>query len=252
MSRTVCVIPARWSSTRFPGKPLAPIRGATGVSKPLIVRTLKQAVKAQCFDAIYVATDDERIEQALHGWCEVIMTGESCRNGTERCAEAATKLDLRSSDIVVNLQGDSVLTPPAWLSMVASYMRDSPPLAVATTIYHRGPFESPNPGDTEAFVDDNFHALYFTRGPMPQDPRGRYQHFGIYGYRVAALWSYERMQPGRREEAESLEQLRFLEHGIPIQCLVPTVPGGVVPEREVNYPDDVLAVEEVLKQWNIV
>lgn len=248
--RTVCIIPARWGSTRFPGKPLAPIVGATGVSTPLILRTLELTTKADCFDAVYVATDDDRISQVVldAGW-DCIMTNERNRNGTERCAEASIILDLHNDDLVVNLQGDSVLTPPSWLSALVSYMKGRPLAPVATCIYPRGAFETPSPGDVEAIVDKDYRALYFTRGPIPTSPDGRYQHFGIYAYCVWALRKYARTTPTRREQAEILEQLRLLESGNGISCIQP--PGGVYPEREVNYPNDVAAVEEVLKKWNI-
>lgn len=249
--KTVCIIPARWGSTRFPGKPLAPIRGATGIERSLILRTLKQAVKAECFDNIYVATDDERIADALTGWVEVIMTSPDNMNGTERCAEAAVRLDLDGMDIVVNLQGDSVLTPPAWLSAVVDAMKQSPGTPVTTLVYPRGHHEPPAPGDVEAIINKDFWSLYFTRGPLPPSDEGRYQHFGIYGYRAGILRCYPLWKPTPREVAESLEQLRFLERGIQIRCIAPLVPGGVFPEREVNYPNDIAAVEEVLRKWNI-
>lgn len=249
--KTVCIIPARWGSTRFPGKPLAPIRGCGGESKSLIERTFEIAVTAQCFESIYVATDDGRIaDAALLFGADVIPTSPGCRNGTERVAEAARMLDLKQSDIVVNLQGDSVLTPPNWLSCIASYHQTGG-ASVSTTVYHRHQFEPPSPGDVEAILDVDFQALYFTRGPIPQSQRGRYQHFGIYGYYVSSLYAYTAMRASVREEAEQLEQLRFLENGYRVQCIQPMGPGGIFPEREVNYPDDVTAVEEVLKQWNI-
>lgn len=249
MSKSVCIVPARWGSTRFPGKPLAPIRGATGVDRPLILRTLDVAAKAQCFDEIYAATDDDRIAQACwdDGW-DCIMTSENNRNGTERCAEAAGLLGLSDDDIVVNLQGDSLLTPPNWLSTLVAFMNTSPGVMVATTIFKRVFGEMPNPGDVQAIVDENFRALYFTRAPLILSPSGWFQHFGIYAYSMHALRVYDVLQPGVREEAEMLEQLRYLEHAIPVRCIVPLAPA---PEREVNYPDDIATVEEALKKWNI-
>ncbi len=252
MSKTVCIIPARWGSTRFPGKPLAPIRGATGEARPLILRTLDVARKAECFDDVYVATDDERIAEVVwkDGW-DCILTSESARNGTERCAEAVALLSLPANQLVVNLQGDSLLTPPAWLATLKAHLHTGGPSKVATVIYQRVYGELPAPGDVEAIVDDNYHALYFTRGPLAKSPRGWYQHYGVYAYTVGALQSYAMMQPTRREEAEQLEQLRFIENGWSVQCVQPLGPGGVAPEREVNYPDDIAVVEEALRKWNI-
>lgn len=256
MSRAVCIIPARWGSTRFPGKPIVPITGSTGRSVPLIIRTLNVAKQAECFDSIHIATDSHRIADEVRDWGYgdlVVMTGDR-RNGTERCAEAFDKIEGPSSrnDIVVNLQGDAVLTPPAWLDTLVDYMRRRPTAPVATLVYRRNAFDPPSPGDVQAIVEARRdRALYFSRGALPASPRGRLQHFGIYAYRGWALRNYLITYPSEREEAESLEQLRFLESGINIACIHPKLPGGVFPEREVNYPDDVQAVEEVLRKWNI-
>lgn len=247
----VCIIPARWGSTRFPGKPLAPIRGGSGEALPLIVRTIEQAISASCFNDIYVATDDKRIKDVVDSsglGVEAIMTSPDLRNGTERCAEAAKLLGLTSNDIVVNLQGDSVLMPRHWIATLVHEMRSSH-MNVATCVYERTADYVPAPGDVQALLAVDYSALYFTRGPIPQSPHGRFQHFGIYAYRCNALYEYTRWEPTPREEAESLEQLRFLEHGWPIKCIHPL--SGITPEREVNYPDDVAAVEEVLRKWNI-
>lgn len=251
MTRSTCIIPARWGSTRFPGKPLAPIRGATGKERPLILRTLDTARKAETFTDIYVATDDDRIAQVVwEDGGDCVLTSERNRNGTERCAEATMLLNLPDDHIVVNLQGDSLLTPPGWLLTVVSYLDSIRGARVVTTVYEHAYGETqPHPGDVEAIVDATGRALYFTRAPLAVSPRGWYQHFGIYAYRVDALKAYERMQPTRREEAEMLEQLRFLENGWPIQCIQPLP--GIAPEREVNYPNDVSAVEEALRKWNI-
>lgn len=249
--RKVCIVPARWGSTRFPGKPLAPIKGCTGVERPLVLRTLDVARKAEYFDDIYLATDDERIAQVAwdDGW-DAVITSERNRNGTERCAELANILQLPEESIVVNLQGDSLLTPPNWVSTLGSFMENSTlRTQVATTIVGRSYGESPNPGDVEAIVDTDYHALYFTRAPLAQSPRGWYQHFGVYAYTVAALRAYDLMAPTRREEAEMLEQLRFIENGWTVQCIQPYP--SIVPEREVNYPNDVAVVEEALRKWNI-
>lgn len=248
--RKVCIVPARWGSTRFPGKPLAPIVGATGVSRPLILRTLDVAAKADCFGDIYAATDDERIAQVVwdDGY-DCILTSEANRNGTERCAQVARMLNLAPNDIIVNLQGDSLLTPPAWLSALVSFMELTPNSPVATTIFHRGHHEAPNPGEVQAIVSNSFKAMYFTRGPIAMSPKGWHQHFGVYAYTGAALMAYDKLQPTDREEAEMLEQLRFMECSWAIQCIHPM--SGEAPEREVNYPDDVAAVEEALRQWNI-
>lgn len=240
--RIVCIIPARWGSTRFPGKPLADVAG-----EPMIVRAANLAHKAQCFDAVYVATDDDRIANAVGGFAAPIMTSIECRNGTERCAEAAQMLDLDPHDIVVNLQGDAILTPPAWLRMLVNHMRTAP-YPVTTCIKPRGAFDSPVPGEVQALVDVEFNALYFTRGPIPQSADGRYQHFGVYAYTVAALRRYVKHEPTRREVAEELEQLRFVENGINVKCLMP-LSGD--PKREVNYPNDIEpVVEELVKLWS--
>lgn len=251
--RVVCIIPARWGSTRFPGKPLAPIRGVTDLEQPLILRTVARAQRADCFDSIYVATDDIRISSAVVGsGANPIMTSPVHLNGTERCAEAAAILGLAPDDIVVNLQGDSVLTPAVWLRAIVTSMQHSPSIPVWTCIFPRRRFDPPAPGDVEALVNKDFWALYFTRGQIPLSDDGRYQHFGVYGYRVGVLRQYATWEPTSREIAESLEQLRFLEHGISIRCIQKPGDSELFPKREVNYPDDIAVVEEVMRKWGIV
>jgi 3-deoxy-manno-octulosonate cytidylyltransferase (CMP-KDO synthetase) len=251
MAKVVIIIPARYGSTRFPGKPLVPIMGAQGRSAPLIQRTWEVAADAKYAHGVYIATDDERIRNLAEAFgAAVVMTDGNLLNGTERAAQAATRLDLAPDDIVINLQGDALLTPTAYVDALISHMNTSPGSKVTTAIYPRGYDEARVPGEVTAVTDSQFKALYFTRSKLPQLPDvSRYQHVGVYGYRVAALRFYERQEPSPYEQAEALEQLRFIENGMPIQCVQPLLRRP--PAREVNYPEDIEPVQEELRKWNI-
>lgn len=255
------VVPARYESSRFPGKPLVGLKGASGVSKSLVQRSWEAASAAQGVDDVVVATDDERIaEAALAFGAKVAMTPSECRNGTERCAAALAQLD--APDVVVNLQGDAPLTPPWFVEDLAAAMAD-PEVQVATPVLrcdataHRAFIEdraAGRVGGTTAVFDAAGRALYFSKEVLPYTGRvfdadetcPVFHHVGAYAYRPQALSAYASWPEGRLEAWEGLEQLRFLERGIAVTCVQVEARGRVF--WEVNNPADVPRVEAALAE----
>lgn len=255
------IIPARFSSSRFPGKPLEPLRGAKGDPKTLVQRTWEAAASASGVDRIVVATDDVRIRDEVHAFGgEAVMTSPDCRNGTERCAHALEKLG-KWHEIIVNVQGDAPLTPPWFVEDLAAAMGRMPELKVATPVIRcdraalaefRKDRDNQKVGGTTAVFDARGKALYFSKEIVPwtqdqhsaSDTTEIFHHVGIYAYTPAALRWYFEQPPGRLELIEGLEQLRFLEHGEDIQCVEVEAKGRSF--WEVNIPEDIERVEERL------
>jgi len=238
--RLVALIPARYGSTRFPGKPLAPILG-----RPLIQWVWEQAQKVPGLDGIWVATDDERIKAAVEGFGgHALMTRPDHRSGSDRLAEAAALLNLAPDDIIVNIQGDQALFPPEVVAQMAGLLARAPQ-AVMTTPARRitDTAAASSPHVVKVVFDQNHRALYFSRSPLPYWRSGDapyfYQHIGIYAYRAEFLQKFVGLPPGRWEQAESLEQLRALEHGYPIHILETT--GDTL---EIDTPEDLRRAEE--------
>jgi 3-deoxy-manno-octulosonate cytidylyltransferase (CMP-KDO synthetase) len=260
--RTVCIIPARFASSRFPGKPLVELRGATGISRSLIERSWLAAQEVAGIDAVYVATDDDRIRDAAAGFgAQVLMTSDTCGNGTERCAEALGKLG--DVDMVVNLQGDAPLTPAWFLEELIAGLRDAPDAALATPVLrcdgethsalmadrHAG-----RVGGTTAVFDADHHALYFSKEVIPYTgqifPRDAetpvFHHVGVYAYQPDALMAYPSWPVGTLETLEGLEQLRFLEAGHKVLCVEVEARGRKF--WELNNPEDVPRIETMLAE----
>ena len=213
------LIPARYASTRFPGKPLADLAG-----KPMVVRVCERAAKSGA-TAVHVATDDERIASAVraHGH-QAIMTRADHACGTDRLAEAAKKLKLRDNEIVVNVQGDEPLISPRLIRAVGALLARRPGASVSTACHAiHDPASASNPNVVKVVLDSDGYALYFSRSQIPH-PRApgapSYRHAGIYGYRVAFLKKYSRLKASPLEKAEVLEQLRVLWHGYRIAVAV--------------------------------
>lgn len=234
------IIPARWGSSRFPGKPLALIAG-----KPLIEHTWR-AAKRTGLD-VWVATDDERIAEAIERLGGNAMLTGAANNGTERCAIAARQLALTGP--VINWQGDSPLVPPRWIPALLSALSDG--FGVATLVQLCDANQAQRlkrdrlagvSGATVAVLDQNFKALYFSKTPVPTLGPWWF-HIGIYAYGRSALLSYG-TEEGILERGESLEQLRFLERGIAIAAV--PVDGPHI--WEVNHPDDVRVVEGMIDE----
>jgi 3-deoxy-manno-octulosonate cytidylyltransferase (CMP-KDO synthetase) len=258
--KTVILIPARYASSRYPGKPLVELKGSDGVSKPLIQRSWETAQAVAGIADVFVATDDERIASRVRDFGgKVIMTSESCANGTERCAEALAALP-EPPDLIVNLQGDAPLTPPWFLEDLIAALRDRPDIAVATPVlrcdaqtyvhFKADRAEGRVGGTTAVFACDG-SALYFSKEVIPYLPTGKkaeplpvFHHVGVYAYRPEALARYSGWTEGPLEANEGLEQLRFLENGEPILCVEVEARGRRF--WELNNPVDVARIEEVL------
>lgn len=237
------VIPARWGSSRFPGKPLALIDGA-----PMIVRVYERA-RASRAAGVIVATDDARIADAARAaGAEVSMTAPDHASGTDRIAEVARRHGFHADDIVVNLQGDEPWMPAAIIDQVAAALESHPEAAIATAatpLVSRDEYLDPNV--VKVVVAGAGRALYFSRAPIPWDRdaahgaepgeaawRCAQRHIGLYAYRVGALLRVASLAPTRLEQLEKLEQLRALEHGLTIQVVEAAErPGG-----DINTPED--------------
>jgi 3-deoxy-manno-octulosonate cytidylyltransferase (CMP-KDO synthetase) len=227
LATIIGVIPARYASTRFPGKPLVDIKGKT-----MIQRVYEQAKKSSSLSSVIVATDDDRIQKAVLDFGgEACMTASHHPSGTDRCAEVVEKMKL-TCDAVVNIQGDEPFIEPAQIDLLASCFND-PRTQLATLIKKIDSTEvlfSPN--SPKVIVDHEQFAIYFSRHPIPYlrgvnenewlTKHNYYQHIGIYGYRVEALRNITKLRPSLLEKAESLEQLRWIENGYKIKTAVTT------------------------------
>lgn len=256
---TLIAIPARYASTRYPGKPLVTLRGPDG-EKSLIRRSWEAAMAVRGADRVIVATDDDRIADHARGFgAEVVMTSSDARNGTERCAEVAAKLP--GFDVVVNLQGDAPLTPPWFVEDLVAGLRADPAAQIATPVLRcdgqalaslLADRKAGRVGGTTAVFDTNRHALYFSKEVIPftpapyapQDPTPVFHHVGVYAYRPAALAAYPSWPLGTLEQLEGLEQLRFLENGHPVLCVQVEARGRQF--WELNNPSDVPVIERML------
>jgi len=256
------LIPARYASTRYPGKPLVALRQPDGAMKSLIQMTWEAARAVPGIDAVHVATDDDRIRAAAEAFgASVVMTSEDCENGTARCADALGRAGI-DAEIVVNLQGDAPLTPPWFIEALVGAMRADPAIAVATPILRTDPETYRNlvddrraglVGATTAVCDRAGDALYFSKEVLPWIAPGAaeamaripvFHHVGIYAYRRTALAEYIGWPAGRLELLEGLEQLRFLENGRKIRCVEVEARGRVF--WELNNPHDVARIESAL------
>lgn len=262
----IIVIPARHASTRFPGKPLAPLRGVNGLARPLIERTWRTAGTVPGIGRVLIATDDEAIAATARGFgAEVVMTPTSCINGTERCAAVLDLLD-QDPDLVINLQGDAPLTPASVLTALIARMEAAPNLAVATPATPCTPGvlsslitdqDAGRVGGTTVVFDTAHHALYFSKRVIPsvapaqlaQQAHHVHLHMGVYAYRPPALRAYAAAGPARLEALEGLEQLRFCENGIVVGVALCPSPGWDA--IECNNPADVPLIERILAQRGI-
>ena len=246
------IIPARYASTRFPGKPLAVLGG-----KPVIIRVCEQAKKV--FDHVFVATDDARIFDAVkEGGFIPIMTREDHKSGTDRCYEAFIKCGVKV-DVVVNIQGDEPFIQPSQLRTIKSLF-DSKDTDIATLVKPFAP-DTPfdkvaNPNSPKVVVDDNWNALYFSRSVIPYlrgTPEAEwparhtyYKHIGLYAFRADVLEAVTRLPQAPLEKAESLEQLRWLSAGYRIKVGVTDVE-----TIGIDTPDDLSAAELFLKEHSL-
>ena len=261
MLKSVILIPARFASVRYPGKPLVDLKGAKGAPKSLIQRSFEAATRVPGIAEVHVVTDDDRIANAVRGFGgSALMTSEYCRNGTERCAEALDQLDA-DVDVVVNFQGDALLTPPGFVTALVGQLEISPDSMVATPAMRQRSDEvrklqaeeaAGRVGGTSVVVDNEGRALYFSKKLIPYLPANALDHelapvrlhIGVYAYRRAALATYVTTPPTELEMLEGLEQLRFLVAGVPIDVVEVATPSFTL--RELNNPDDVGPIEDAL------
>jgi 3-deoxy-manno-octulosonate cytidylyltransferase (CMP-KDO synthetase) len=213
----VGAIPARYGSTRLPGKPLLPIAG-----RPMIEHVYTRVASARGLDRVVVLTDDERIARAVEAFGgEWEMTPTDCASGTDRIAWAARRWSARA---VINIQGDEPLIDPEGVSRIAAHLAAAPEDPVVTLATPASPEEMENPNAVKVVLTRDGSALYFSRAPIPY-PRQHggfapLKHLGLYGYQREALMRLAALAPTPLERSESLEQLRALENGIPIRVLV--------------------------------
>ena len=219
--KVVCIIPARYESTRFEGKPLADLCGS-----PMIQHVYKRVLKAGSVSHAAVATDDDRIYRAvLKFGGRAIMTSAEHKSGTDRIAEAVAGLNLNADDIVVNIQGDQPLFEPVQIDEVVRPLLDDPAIVMATLIYRiRRAEEITHPNAVKVVFDRDRFAVYFSRATIPyvRDPgqaADYYKHHGIYAYRRSFLETFTRLPQGVLERLEALEQLRAIEHGYRIKVV---------------------------------
>ena len=242
------------------------LRGATGLNKTLVQRTWEAAMQAEGIDRVVVATDDIRIRDAVERFGgECVMTSPKCRNGTERCWAAHERLGGRY-DSIINVQGDTPLTPPSFVESLVAAMQSDLGIAVATPVvrFDRETLErfaedrkNNRVGGTTAVFDEDNRALYFSKEIIPwtgfslvsDDALPVFHHAGVYAYTPEALRWYCQREPSVLELCEGLEQLRFLEQGMEVICV--EVEAGHQLFWEVNNPDDISRVEQRLAALGI-
>lgn len=259
------IIPARYSSTRYPGKPLVSLRGAGGGSKTLIQRSWECAMQVPGSAGVWVATDDQRIAREVERFGgQVVPTSVECANGTERCAEAVERLGA-VADVIVNLQGDAPLSPPLVIARLVNRLCEDPEAALSTpavrcsaSVYEHllTDAREGRVGGTTVVFDQNHRALYFSKSIIPHvsgmqrdGPSPVHLHLGLYAYRLNALARYRAAAASELELLEGLEQLRFMNLRLPISILT-LDPLGWDP-IELNNPSDVAAVERGLAERGI-
>lgn len=253
--KTIIVIPSRYGSTRLPAKPLKIIAG-----KSLVQRVYEIALAVKNIDAVYVATDDQRIlEHVTDFGGKAIMTPENCINGTERASVLAKEL-AEQPDIIINLQGDAVLTPPWIIQALVDAMQQDTTLPIATpavqltiTQYEQLKKSKANGdvGGTTVTFDQQYHALYFSKQIIPylrevDNPPLIYRHIGLYAYRYEALQQFMALPESPFERVEKIEILRALENDIKVKIVPVDYQGRT--HWAVDSPSDITMVESILAQ----
>lgn len=223
MVKTIAIIPSRYDSTRFPGKPLVDIGG-----KPMVQRVYEQAAKASSIDEVYVATDDQRIASVVTGFGgKVVMTSASHPTGTDRCYEACSKLD---AEIVINVQGDEPFIKPEQIDQLVNLFSDKK-VEIGTLVKVVKNYATlMDPNVPKVVMSDLGSVIYFSRFPVPYvrgeekslwvDKHVYYKHIGMYGYRKSTLEVLTKLEQTSLEQAESLEQLRWLQNGFRIHAAI--------------------------------
>jgi 3-deoxy-manno-octulosonate cytidylyltransferase (CMP-KDO synthetase) len=256
MSKALGIIPARWNSARFPGKPLHPIAG-----KPLLKHVWERCLRAKSLDLVVIATDDMRIASAAFEWgAEIALTSSKHLSGTNRVAEVARKT--KQFAYVINIQGDEPLIDPRLIDKIVEKLQSDRKVGIVTAAH---PFENPadafSAHQVKVVLDLRGNALYFSRAAIPFPRNGGFptaespgrlgkrasllRHQGVYGFRRQTLLQFVRWKPSPLERAESLEQLRALENGVTVHVLV-TATGS----PGIDTPEDATALEQKLARAN--
>jgi len=247
LPKAIGIIPARYGSTRFPGKPLAEISG-----RPMIQHVYRRAVRARLLDEVWVATDDQRIAQCVCGFGgRVILTSPRHSTGSDRVFEALSKIERgrRRYNIVVNIQGDEPLLEPRAIDLLIQRLREDRQAQIATAVHPvSNPKQAADHHTVKVALDRWQRALYFSRSPIPFHRNGiarqsYYQHIGIYAYRRPALEKFCRLKRGRLEQAEELEQLRALENGMEMAVVI--LPKGW---PAVDEPGHIAKIERLMRR----
>ena len=261
------IIPARYNSTRFPGKPLTNLKLKNGKSKPLIQLSWEAAKMVEGINSIYIATDNFEIKQTAESFgANVIMTSSKCENGTARCAEAI-KIKSINDDIIINFQGDAPLTPKSFVEILIHTMNEDKTIKVSTPILQcdKDHFskllddrKNDRVGATTVIFDNNNDALYFSKEVIPYLTKEKldkfklvpvYHHVGVYAYRNDVLNRYNTWKESHLEKLEGLEQLRFLAHGEKIRCIIIEKNNHLF--WELNNPSDKKIIEKMLDQLDV-
>ncbi|SCX77524.1 3-deoxy-manno-octulosonate cytidylyltransferase [Desulfoluna spongiiphila] len=237
------IIPARYDSSRFPGKPLALIAG-----KPMFQRVYERASSCPSITRVLLATDDNRIyEAARKAGVPVVMTSAAHHSGTDRVLEAARTINAPEHAVIVNIQGDEPALAPAMLTELTAPFFTDPSIRVTTLATPISAGEAQNPNRVKVVTDEAQRALYFSRAPIPyprdEDFDGYLGHVGLYAFRMETLELFSTLPQGTLEQVEKLEQLRLLENGIPMHV-------GITCHQSlgVDHPDDIPIVEDLLRQ----
>ena len=260
------VIPARYESSRYPGKPLVALRGAGGAVQTLIERSWRAACAVQGAARVVVATDDDRIRDVAAGFgAEVVMTSVTCQNGTERVAEAHAALG-GGYEVIVNLQGDAPLTPPWFVESLIAGLRADPLAEIATPVLRcdgralngfLADRRAGRVGGTTAVFGAGGRGIYFSKEVIPYTGRlyadaqatPVFHHVGVYAFRPQALAAYTGWPAGPLETLEGLEQLRFLEQGRAVLCVEVDARGRQF--WELNNPEDVPRIEAMMAEMGV-
>lgn len=248
--KVVGLIPARYGSSRFPGKPLADILG-----KSLIQRTYENTKKCPILDDVFVATDDDRIfDHVISFGGKAIMTSSYCPTGSDRLIEAVEKApSLKEASIIVNIQGDEPCLESIVIEKVVHLLLEDPSAVMSTAVMRiHSELEALNPSVVKCSMDCHGNALYFSRALIPGGPKVKFnpelsyfKHIGIYGYRKSFLLKYGTLTQTPLQKAEDLEQLKVLEHGYKIKTAI--VESASV---SVDHPEDIKKVESLLCKQN--
>lgn len=244
------IIPARYASSRFPGKPLVDIGG-----KSMIQRVYEQAYKCGLLAEVVVATDDKRIHEHVLAFGNAVMTGNQHSTGTDRCAEAFSIINQHGkytkADGLINIQGDEPFIAPKQIELLIHALSDPAKQIVTLIKKIRTEADLSNPNIVKVVTAINGKALYFSRAPIPharnpvsiqnQEPGYGYMHIGLYGFRISTLEEIVKMPAGLLETTESLEQLRWLEHGADIH-VVETQSAGI----SIDTPEDLERIKELM------